>query len=137
MNNQSSLPSLLANAQAFLKTLPGKLPPDSLLQPFVRGVIEKYIDFNGRASIKEFWLYAAIAIPAGVILSLIPILGLLALLALLPPSLAVLARRMHDLGKQTGVIVLAFIPIVGLITLYWATQKGIPTPNEFGPPPRD
>jgi len=60
----------------------------------------------------------------------------IASLAILVPSLAVTARRLHDTGKPTWYIVLGFIPIVSLYLLYLLIQEGDKGPNEFGPDPK-
>lgn len=57
-------------------------------------------------------------------------------LALLVPSLAVLARRLHDVGKPTWYIVLGLIPLVNFYILYLTILEGDKGPNEFGPDPK-
>lgn len=62
------------------------------------------------------------------------VLYLVAALGLLLPSLAVGARRLHDIGKSGWFLLLGFIPILGfLVLLYWFVQPGEGA-NEYGPP---
>jgi len=66
------------------------------------GVLKKYADFKGRARRKEFWMFILfnfiIAIALAVVDYLLGmgVLGALYSLAVLIPSLAVGARRLHD-----------------------------------------
>ena len=57
-------------------------------------------------------------------------------LAVLIPSLAVGARRLHDIDKSGWWQLIAIIPLVGIIILivWWATD-GEERPNEHGPNP--
>ena len=58
-------------------------------------------------------------------------------LAVLIPSLAVGARRLHDTGKSGWWQLLHLIPLVGTIVLivFWATD-GDPNPNQHGVNPK-
>jgi len=50
------------------------------------------------------------------------------------PGLALGIRRLHDLDRNGWWILLALIPIVGLIILIiWFCTKGTEGPNRFGP----
>jgi uncharacterized membrane protein YhaH (DUF805 family) len=111
---------------------------------FMNVVTQHYFDFNGRARRAEFWwfalVYLIIAIVLGVIQSILHIgsllTGLLGL-ALLLPNLGVQARRLHDIGRSGWWILIAFVPIVGIILLiYWYAQPGVSGPNEYGPDPK-
>jgi hypothetical protein len=52
-------------------------------------------------------------------------------------SLAVLSRRLHDLGKGFEYFLFSFIPIVGpIILLIWTFTDSEPGPNRFGPNPK-
>jgi uncharacterized membrane protein YhaH (DUF805 family) len=56
---------------------------------------------------------------------------------MLVPSLAVGARRLHDIGKSGWLQLLGLIPIIGWILLiYWAAQPGETGSNQYGPPAR-
>jgi uncharacterized membrane protein YhaH (DUF805 family) len=92
----------------------------------------KYAEFTGRAGRREFWTFwltVHIALLAAAIFAQIPYLGILigiclilAGLATFIPSLAVGARRLHDIGQSGWWQVLLIIPIFGLIPLVimWA-----------------
>lgn len=54
---------------------------------------------------------------------------------LLWPSLAVSAKRWHDVGRSSGWSILLFIPFVNvLVVLYLAFAPGTPSLNEYGAP---
>ncbi len=118
---------------------------------FLKVVRDNYANFDGRARRKEYWMFTlyvilifiALSIVVGIISWISSILGgilsfviWIASLALLVPSLAVTARRLHDTGKPTWYIVLGFFPIVNLYLLYLLILEGDKGPNEFGPDPK-
>jgi len=109
------------------------------IQKAVKTCLTKYADFTGRAARPEFWWFVLAQFVVGVILNMIlPVLGGLFSLALLVPSLAVGARRLHDIGKSGWLQLLGLIPIIGwLILIYWAAQPGETGSNKYGPPPGD
>lgn len=58
-------------------------------------------------------------------------------LALLIPSLAVMARRLHDVGKSGHMMWLFLVCFVGgLIPLIMCIPDGKPEPNQYGPSPK-
>ena len=64
-------------------------------------------------------------------------ISLIANLALLLPSLAVTARRLHDTDRSAWWILIALIPLIGaIVLLVFLVQDGTPGPNRFGPSPK-
>ena len=54
------------------------------------------------------------------------------------PSIAVGARRLHDIGKSGWLQLLGIIPIVGLIILIvWWAKEGDKEDNAFGAAPTE
>jgi uncharacterized membrane protein YhaH (DUF805 family) len=105
-------------------------------QRAVKTCLNKYADFNGRAARPEFWWFFLFQVGVYVVASLIHgLVYLLAFLALVLPSVAVGARRMHDIGKSGWFLLLGLIPFVGLVLLYFAAQPGQPDANQYGPLP--
>ncbi|MDT0277269.1 DUF805 domain-containing protein [Blastococcus goldschmidtiae] len=114
----------------------------------VRSVLTQYAVFTGRARRSEFWWFVLASFLASIVTSVIDvaigsevyagtgIFSLLLSLALLIPSLAVGARRLHDTGKSGWwqLIWLTGIGIIVLIVL-WALD-GHPGPNQHGPSPK-
>ena len=111
----------------------------------------KYADFHGRARRSEYWffiLFTAIVGAVGGILDAIfgtrsemysgtgPIQGLLQL-ALLLPTLAVGARRLHDTSRSGWWLLIGLIPLVGwIILIVFFVQDSHPA-NQHGPNPKD
>lgn len=101
--------------------------------------LRQYADFSGRARRKELWMFALfngifaiglffLGAIIGALISggdeNITIIGIalyalvLYLLAVFIPSLAVLVRRLHDVGKSGWWYFIVFIPIIGAIWLF-------------------
>ena len=59
-------------------------------------------------------------------------------LAILLPSLGVIARRLHDVGKSGWFYLVSFIPLVGpfWILILFCTE-GNQGPNQYGPDPKN
>jgi len=102
--------------------------------------LRSYADFKGRARRKEYWMftlffliiyYGFIAIGIALRSSTISGIGVLIVLALFVPSLAVTVRRMHDVGKSGWFM---FIPIYSLILACTEGDKG---PNQYGEDPKN
>jgi len=107
------------------------------------GVLKKYADFNGRARRKEFWMFALISFIIAVILSVVdgmigvPVLGAIYALGVLLPSIAVGARRFHDIGKSGWWLLIGLIPLLGgLILLIFFVLDSNPGDNKYGPNPK-
>lgn len=118
----------------------------------VRTCLAKYVDFTGRARRSEFWWFclfcAIVSIVAAVLDSALNltygpsgdetgVLSTVVTLALVLPSLAVGARRLHDVDKSGWWQLLALIPFIGTIILIvaWAQDSQRMT-NRFGPSPK-
>lgn len=117
----------------------------------VKSVIGKYATFTGRASRSEYWYFILFMVILNIVLGIVDngllhttmstpegdvgILGTLAGLALLLPSLGVAVRRLHDVGRSGWWLLLNLTVIGGLVVLYWFVQPGTQGPNDHGPDP--
>lgn len=92
----------------------------------------KYADFNGRASRSEFWWWVLFIFLASLLLGVISeIVSGLFSLATLIPSIAVIARRLHDIDKSGWWQLVGFIPLIGwILMIYWCVQPEV-DPNRF------
>jgi uncharacterized membrane protein YhaH (DUF805 family) len=64
-------------------------------------------------------------------------LTLLYSLAVLIPGLAVSFRRLHDIDKSAWWLLIAFVPLIGVIVLLvFACMEGTRGDNRFGPDPK-
>jgi len=93
---------------------------------------KKYATFEGRASRSEYWWFFLFTFLASMAVGIISeTLSALFSLAVLLPSLAVGARRLHDTDRSGWFLLLWFIPVLGWIVLViWAIQEG-KEPNRF------
>ena len=95
---------------------------------FLDVVTKHYVDFSGRATRKQFWLYTLIVCILYVILAglstmdnavgtffgvLYGVLGL----ALFLPGLAISVRRLHDIGRSGWWYLLFLVPLIGPLVL--------------------
>jgi uncharacterized membrane protein YhaH (DUF805 family) len=116
----------------------------------VRTCFAKYVDFTGRASRPEFWYFElfivllqliARMIDAGVFHASIdqavvtPLQGIVNVATILP-VLGVGTRRLHDTGRSGWWLLLALVPVIGVIVLInWFCQRGADGPNDHGRDP--
>lgn len=78
----------------------------------------KYADFNGRASRPEFWWFVLFTcLATGAISIFSEDLAGLFQLAVLLPSIAVGARRLHETNRSGWLQLLWLLPVVGWIIL--------------------
>lgn len=93
----------------------------------VKAAFKGYVDFNGTATRPAFWyfvLFYIIALIVAVVIDSVlfgapAFLYFAVSLGLLLPNLAVSIRRLHDMGKSGWWLLIAFVPIVGLIVLIY------------------
>ena len=96
----------------------------------IRSGFANYANFKGRASRREYWWWALFTVIVQLVGSSIhENLGNATSIALLLPSVAVAARRMHDTDRRGWWML---VPIANLV---FALQKSQPVENRFGPPP--
>ena len=115
-------------------------------------VLKQYADFNGRARRKEYWMFALFnMIFGGIAMGLDNILGIgfgeigvygplyiLYTLAVFIPGLAVVVRRLHDVGNSGWMMLIALIPLIGAIWLLvlMLTDSNFGE-NEYGVNPKE
>lgn len=104
--------------------------------------LKNYVNFEGRATRKEFWYAFLFNFVIGFVLGLFgrvgTILSAIWSLAVLLPLLSVGARRLHDINKSGWFQLLALIPLVGIILLIvWWAQEGEKNENQYGPVPEE
>ena len=105
----------------------------------VKTCFGKYVDFSGRASRSEYWwfylFYIIVAVIAGLIDGLLEtqFVGLIVVLAMLLPILAVGVRRLHDIDRSGWWLLIGFVPVIGGIVLLVFACLPSKDPNRFGP----
>ncbi len=121
----------------------------------IRSVISQYAVFAGRASRSEYWYWILGLVLVSIVLSIVegalvaPLLGFepfaeeagqplnwLFSLIIFIPTLAVAARRLHDMGRSGWWLLIQIIPIVGaLVLLWWLTRPSDAGENAYGAAP--
>ncbi len=111
--------------------------------------------FEGRVGRGPYWMYFVVMLVVFGGLSALSMMALvnaenpssaggmaslpmmIAMLVMIWPSLAILAKRWHDVEKSAWWILIAFVPVVGgLIALVFnGFIAGTPGANRFGPAP--
>ena len=109
----------------------------------VSSCLSQYATFRGRATRAEFWWFFLFVLLASLIIQALfmafagPLGGSMAVLAfgiaMLLPSLAVGARRLHDMDYSGWWQLLHLIGIGTLVLWIWMMFPGSKDTNRFGP----
>lgn len=107
-------------------------------------VLKKYAEFSGRARRQEFWMFVLINFAISIVLALLDtvlgdagLLGSIYSLGVLVPSIAVGARRLHDINKSGWMQLIGIIPIIGwIIIIVLFAKEGDAAANAYGPNPK-
>ncbi|AZG73573.1 DUF805 domain-containing protein [Shewanella livingstonensis] len=112
-------------------------------------VLKQYFDFSGRARRKEFWMFGLVSMIISIVLTLLDMgVGLyndlygaglfssIYSLAIMIPSIAVSARRLHDTDHSAWWLLLMFIPLLGVLILLVVMCFNSKEDNEYGPNPK-
>ena len=111
-----------------------------LLEAWKVVVAQRYAQFDGRAGRAEFWWFVLASWIISVVLNILgqastvfTVIALIYSLAILVPSLAVGVRRLHDTDHSGWWLLIALVPLVGIIVLlvFWATASQ-PGANKYG-----
>ncbi len=104
---------------------------------------KNYTNFKARSTRSEYWWWCLAAIIAGVVLNIIGaivgstvgnVLSGIWGLATLIPGIAIVIRRLHDIGKSGWWILIGLIPLAGAIILIVFAVKESGPANEWGEP---
>ena len=107
--------------------------------------LNQYADFNGRARRTEYWMFFLFNWIIGTVLGLvISILNLpdfinyIYSIFILVPTLAVGARRLHDIGKSGWWLLISLIPVIGwILLLIFFVKDGQQGVNQWGSNPKE
>ena len=108
-------------------------------------VLKNYAGFSGRARRKEYWtfvlfnvIFSIVALILDYLVGTVVLFLALYALAVLIPGIAVLVRRLHDVGKSGWWYFISFVPIIGgiwlLVLLFTDSSPG---ENQYGPNPKE
>jgi len=104
--------------------------------------LKKYAEFTGRARRKEYWMFflfnAIFSVVIGIVAGVIGLDALAGLysLALFVPSVAIAARRLHDIGRSGWWQLIIFVPIIGLLVMIYFLVQDSQDDNEYGKNPK-
>jgi uncharacterized membrane protein YhaH (DUF805 family) len=115
-----------------------------------------YSNFKGRARRSEYWyiqLFLVLTNLAAAVIDLAlmngdvdrfiangggGIVGLVWILATIVPAIAVLVRRLHDIGKSGWWALIGLVPFVGaIVLLVFTVQDSQAQANDYGPSPKE
>ena len=112
---------------------------------WIEHVVRNFANFEGRASLREYWYFHVIVILVFLALALIQELfdfklveaagiwsGVIILLGLLISLVAITVRRLHDVGLSGWWSLICFIPYVGFLVLILFFLKGDKRENNYG-----
>lgn len=112
--------------------------------------LRNYAVFSGRARRKEFWMFALFQFLLNIVTAILDnvlgttildgssgYLSLMTTFALIIPNLSVSVRRLHDVNKSGWFLLIAIIPIVGVIwLLILDCTEGTRGENNYGSDPK-
>lgn len=123
-----------------------------MIEYYKKVVFENYANFKGRARRSEYWYYTLATIIISILLAIVDFFlsgiigtapetgilrGIYSLLVFIP-GLAVMVRRLHDVGKSGWFFLVVFIPLAGAIWLLVVlATEGNQGPNQYGPDPKN
>jgi uncharacterized membrane protein YhaH (DUF805 family) len=115
----------------------------------VRSCLQQYVGFSGRARRSEYWWFFLFNVLVSIVASILDsvlgtmsddtnvgLIGSIAGLALLLPSIAVGIRRLHDTSRSGWWILIGLVPIVGWIVLLVFYVQDSHGDNQHGPSPK-
>jgi uncharacterized membrane protein YhaH (DUF805 family) len=111
---------------------------------------KNYINFQGRARRKAYWMFVLFNIIAGILANVVdnvfglsgqsgygPLSGLYTLAVFLP-GLALAVRRLHDTDRTGWWMLIGLIPLIGwIVLLVFFVQDSQPGTNQYGPNPKE
>ena len=112
-------------------------------------VLKQYADFSGRARRKEYWMFTLFNIIMMFVLMFVIMMvkGSPAMLALatiayslyiIIPSIAVVVRRLHDIGKSGWWYFIVLVPLVGgILLIVWLCTDSQADENNWGANPKE
>ena len=103
----------------------------------VKLAFQHYADFEGRARRSEYWWFTLFNIIVSTIFSaVVPDFAWIWSLVVLVPGIAVVVRRLHDVGKRGWFYLWILVPLAGYIIMLIQLLKDSAPDNEWGPNPK-
>jgi uncharacterized membrane protein YhaH (DUF805 family) len=121
----------------------------------IKSFWSNYATFKGRARRSEYWFIQLFLVLTNLAVAAIDlalmngdvdrfianggggIVGLIWILVTIVPALAVLVRRLHDIGRSAWWLLIGLVPFVGTVVLFVFTVfDSTPGQGKYGPPPK-
>ena len=105
--------------------------------------LKQYVDFDSRASRKEYWMFYLFYMIFYLILTGVDfalgtfVFSTLFGLGLFIPSIAIATRRLHDTSRSGWWQLIMIVPLVGAIVLLVFFAQESHGDNQYGPTPVD
>jgi len=110
---------------------------------FLNPILNHYADFEGRVGRQEYWMFVLYWVLISIGLALlgmiigertVELIHTIGTLAILVPSVALAARRLHDTNKSGWWQLVGLIPFLGwIILIFLLAQPSDAGENQFGP----
>jgi uncharacterized membrane protein YhaH (DUF805 family) len=109
-------------------------------------VLRSYTQFDGRSRRSEYWYFFLFNLIVAIVLGFADsvlrrivgfgMLGMIYSLAIVVPGIAVSIRRLHDTDRSGWWLLLAIVPIVGLVLIWFMAQDSDASTNRYGRNPK-
>jgi uncharacterized membrane protein YhaH (DUF805 family) len=109
-------------------------------------VLRKYALFTGRSRRSEYWYFTLFNLLVFAVLWFVDaalrkvigfgMLGMLYSLAVMLPSIGVAIRRLHDTDRSGWWMLLALVPLVGLVLIAFLAEDSNAGTNRYGQNPK-
>lgn len=113
--------------------------------------LRQYADFSGRARRKEYWMFLLINMLIFIVLgfvdkaigftfgdSSVGVFYITYSICVTIPGLAVVVRRLHDVGRSGWWYFIVLIPLIGaIILIIWFCKEGEHGENQWGKNPKE
>jgi uncharacterized membrane protein YhaH (DUF805 family) len=108
--------------------------------------LRNYANFAGRARRSEYWYFVLVNIAFALGLNLLDMLVRATLgtgpfvmlygLVMFVPGIAVSIRRLHDIDRSGWWLLLALVPVLGLVLIWFMATDGNGGSNRYGHNPK-
>lgn len=117
---------------------------------YIDCLTKKYCCFSGRARRKEYWMFVLFNFIAALVIGFVgaflagltnvtafAFLGTIYNIAVIVPSMGLLFRRLHDIGKSGWWWLIGLVPFVGwIVIIVFCCLDSQPGENQYGPNPK-